>query len=65
MELVIKMKVRKNFGICMIILGFVLMMDQTPQFSEVTKEVTLFFQQYWPLLVVFLGMVLWLEPSKK
>lgn len=59
------MQIRKNLGIMLIILGFILTMDQTSEFSGILQKLSTFFENYWPLVLVFIGIYLWGEPRKK
>ncbi|WP_041139953.1 LiaF transmembrane domain-containing protein [Beduini massiliensis] len=59
------MQIRKNLGIMLIILGFILTMDQTSEFNGILQKLTTFFENYWPLVLVFIGIYLWGEPRKK
>lgn len=40
-------------------------MDQTSEFSGILQKLTTFFENYWPLVLVFIGIYLWGEPRKK
>lgn len=59
------MQIRKNLGIMLIILGFLLTMDQTSEFNGILQKLTTFFENYWPLVLVFIGIYLWGEPRNK
>lgn len=59
------MKIRKNLGIILILLGFILTMDQTSEFSGIIEKMVQFFKEYWSLILVIIGMYLWGEPKKK
>lgn len=59
------MRIRKNLGIMLILLGVILTMDQTAEFNGLVEKMKEMVLNYWPILLIILGMYLWGEPKKK
>lgn len=62
---VVIMDMKKNTGIILILLGLVLTMDRTMEFSGIVSAISYYLQQYWPLLLMFVGIYLLSSPKKK
>jgi len=52
------MEIRKNIGLILIILGILLTLDKTSQFSGLIGTVVSNFKQYWPAVLCVLGLYL-------
>ena len=59
------MDIKKNVGIILTMLGLVLTMDRTMEFSGIVAAISHYLQQYWPLLLLFVGIYLLSSPKKK
>ena len=59
------MDIKKNIGIILIMLGLILTMDRTMEFNGIVASISYYLQQYWPLLLVFVGIYLLCCPKKK
>lgn len=59
------MDMKKNMGIILIMLGLILTMDRTMEFSGIVTAISYYLKQYWPLLLLFVGVYLLSTPKKK
>lgn len=62
---VIKMDLRKNTGIVLVILGIILTMDRTKDFEGLVATIAYYIKGYWPLILCFIGLYILCSPKKK
>lgn len=58
------MDIKKNSGIILIVLGIILTMDRTHEFSGIVSQIAYYIQAYWPLVLTFFGIYLLSSPKK-
>lgn len=59
------MDIKKNMGIILIMLGLLLTMDRTVEFNGIVAAISFYIKEYWPLMIVFVGVYLLSNPKKK
>lgn len=59
------MDIKKNVGIILIMIGLLLAMDRTVEFSGIVSSISYYITQYWPLMLMFVGIYLLSSPKKK
>lgn len=59
------MDIKKNMGIILIMLGLLLTMDRTVEFSGIVSSIVHYIKEYWPLMLMFVGVYLLSSPKKK
>lgn len=59
------MDIKKNMGIILILLGIVLTMDRTKEFSGIVSAISYYMKSYWPLILTFVGIYLLGAPKKR
>lgn len=60
-----KMNLRKNIGIMMMMLGVLLTINQSRQDNELLRQVENIVKTYWPLLISFIGIYMISTPRKR
>lgn len=60
-----KMNLRKNIGIIMMLLGVLLTINQSGNQNEFIKQIEETVKNYWPLIISFLGIYMVSTPRKK
>ena len=60
-----KMNLRKNIGIIMMLLGVLLTINQSGNQNEFIKQIEETVKNYWPLMISFLGIYMVSTPRKK
>ena len=59
------MDTRKNIGLILLLLGILLTLDHTSEFSGIINELVNNIKQYWPLLLCLFGLYFLCTPSTK
>ena len=59
------MRLRRNFGICLMLLGIILTMNQGSQNNEIIENLRRIFETYWPLIISFIGVYFVSVPKKR
>ena len=63
-ECKVKMNIKKNCGIVLIVLGIILTLDRTNEFKGIVSIIVYYIQEYWPLFITFCGVSLLATPQK-
>ena len=58
------MNIKKNCGIVLIVLGIILTLDRTNEFTGIVSIIVYYIQEYWPLFNTFCGVSLLATPQK-
>lgn len=58
------MNIKKHMGIVLIIVGLILTMDRTVEFSGIVKTMIFYIEEFWPIVLLFLGIYLLSNPKK-
>lgn len=59
------MEIKKHIGVLCILMGLLLTMDRTQEFAGVLEVFTKCVEQYWTILIFFLGLYLISSPKRK
>lgn len=59
------MDMKRNFGIILMMLGVVLTMNQKVGQEQFMKQLLSFIENYWPLVISFIGIYIISMPKKK
>lgn len=59
------MDFRKNFGIVLVMLGMILTLNQTQEFSGLVETLLFYIKNYWPVCIVILGIYLLTVPTQR
>lgn len=59
------METRKNIGLILLLVGVLLTLDHTSEFSGIISQLLTNIKQYWPLILVLLGLYFLCTPSSK
>lgn len=59
-----KMNIKKHLGVILILVGLVLTMDKTVEFNGIVETISHYIKEYWPMVLLFLGIYLLSNPRK-
>ena len=59
------MRLRRNFGMCLMILGVILTINQSNPDNEFIENVRKVVETYWPLIISFVGIYFVSSPKKR
>ncbi|MFV0393999.1 MAG: hypothetical protein ACK5LC_06340 [Coprobacillaceae bacterium] len=59
-----KINIKKHLGIVLILVGLILTMDKTIEFNGIVEIIATYIQEFWPVVIVFLGIYLLSNPKK-
>lgn len=59
------MRLRRNLGMCLMLLGVILTINQTSQDNQLIESLKRIVETYWPLLISFIGVYFVSFPAKK
>jgi drug/metabolite transporter (DMT)-like permease len=60
-----KMNLRKNIGIIMMMLGVLLTINQGQSQNEFLKQIEMTLKTYWPLIISFIGIYMISTPKRR
>ena len=55
---------KKHLGVILIIGGLLLTMDKTVEFNGIVKTIAYYIQEFWPMVLLFIGIYLLSNPKK-
>lgn len=59
------MKLRKNIGIILMMMGVFLTVNQSVESHDLVKQIGMLLKRYWPLLLSFYGIYMISTPKKR
>lgn len=59
------MRLRRNIGMCLMLLGVILTINQGDQDSNLIESLKRIFETYWPLIISFIGIYFVSFPKKR
>ena len=59
------MRLRRNFGVCLMFLGIILTINQSDPDNEIIENIKKVLETYWPLIISFIGIYFVSVPKKR
>ncbi len=59
------MRLRRNIGMCLMLLGVILTINQSDTDNELIESIKRMSETYWPLIISFIGIYLVSVPKKR